>query len=114
MRLDIKKLRNPKKEINLHAHHPNYNETLSVIWVCPQCHKDIHYPNKKHPSKKEYIKKSPYKKHHKKFQPAPKRDIFLLKAKGLKNLGKSYGEIGKELNISKGTIYKWLNEVFYS
>ena len=25
-----------------HGHHSDYNEPFSVIWVCPQCHRDIH------------------------------------------------------------------------
>lgn len=27
---------------NIHAHHEDYSKPLSVIWLCPQHHKDIH------------------------------------------------------------------------
>ncbi len=26
----------------LNAHHPDYNEPLRVVWLCPSCHKRLH------------------------------------------------------------------------
>jgi hypothetical protein len=34
-----------QKSMRLDAHHEDYNKPLNVIWLCPQCHRDIH--NKK-------------------------------------------------------------------
>lgn len=34
------------KEILLEAHHPDYNQKDSVIWLCRKCHKAIHKLNK--------------------------------------------------------------------
>lgn len=31
----------PESE-NLHAHHPDYNKPLEVIWLCPSCHGKEH------------------------------------------------------------------------
>lgn len=30
----------------LHAHHPDYNEPLRVVWLCPSCHGLLHSSNK--------------------------------------------------------------------
>ena len=33
---------NCKIEGNLQGHHFDYNKPLSVIWLCPECHKNTH------------------------------------------------------------------------
>jgi len=30
------------KEDNIRAHHPDYSKPLEIIWVCRQCHREIH------------------------------------------------------------------------
>jgi hypothetical protein len=34
-----------RKNGRIEGHHPNYQEKLKVIWVCSQCHKDLHKPS---------------------------------------------------------------------
>jgi len=29
-----------------HAHHPNYKQPLSVIWLCAMCHQRLHHENR--------------------------------------------------------------------
>ncbi len=31
-----------KASPKIHGHHDNYNDRLSVIWLCPLCHKKVH------------------------------------------------------------------------
>ena len=30
---------------NIHAHHPDYNKPLDIVWLCQKCYADLH--NKK-------------------------------------------------------------------
>ena len=32
---------------NAQGHHPNYNEPLKVIWLCPKHHRELHEKNKR-------------------------------------------------------------------
>jgi len=91
-----------KQTAKVHGHHQDYNKKLEVIWVCPQCHKNIHHPNKTNAYQKKYPDGRP-----------SKRKVLLEHAIRLKESGLSYNKIGKSLNVSKGTIYKWLNKVNY-
>lgn len=38
------------QEAFLEAHHPNYNRPLDVVWLCKQCHENIHHLNEGHVS----------------------------------------------------------------
>lgn len=93
----------------VHGHHEDYSRPLEVIWVCPDCHKGLHHP---HRLPKRHIP-PPYKPHHKKYQPAPKRDKLLDKAKRLRQSGKSYRCIAVELGVTAATVFKWLNDTRY-
>ena len=102
-----------QKKARIEGHHSNYAEQLKIIWVCSQCHKNIHFPNKRYTSAKLYKRKPVSKPHHKKFQPAPKKNKLFEIAKKMRDKGISYNNISKELKISIGTAYKWLNPVLY-
>ena len=43
----------------LEMHHMNYDDPLSVVWICKQCHADLHYrngePKKKPPAAQLYL-----------------------------------------------------------
>ncbi|ADH03232.1 endonuclease [Bacillus phage W.Ph.] len=39
-----------KTEGPVEGHHEDYNKPLEVIWVCKQCHEDIHHLNEGHES----------------------------------------------------------------
>lgn len=79
-----------------HAHHHDYSSPLDIKWLCHKCHW-IEHGWVKSPSTKK----------------PTKRDEMLEVAVKLKGMDKSYGQIAKELGISKGTAYKWLNVVEY-
>jgi len=98
-----------KAEVPLHGHHEDYSKQLEVIWVCHNCHENIHHPNRKLPKPKQ----TPNKVWHKKYQPAPKREVNLAKAKELRESGSSYASIAKEIGASIGTVFKWLNDRQY-
>jgi hypothetical protein len=34
--------------LKLHAHHNDYSKPLKVYWVCPSCHRIIHFQENKH------------------------------------------------------------------
>jgi hypothetical protein len=31
----------------LHAHHPDYNRPMMVVWICPKCHIGHHGPRRR-------------------------------------------------------------------
>lgn len=97
------------------AHHHDYSKPLHAHWLCQPCHRKLHAIEKgqavggKH--KPKYA--GELWPHKKKYQPAPKRDFSLSKAKEMRLAGMSYRGIGKVLNFSEGQIYKWLNPKQY-
>lgn len=96
-----------------HAHHDDYHQPLVVRWLCALHHRQHHAKEagqKIHPVPQ--LRKMP-REGCKQFQPAPKRDLFSEQAKVLRASGHSYRAIAKTLNISAGTVFKWLNTVPY-
>jgi Homeodomain-like domain len=99
---------------NTHAHHEDYTEPLIVLWLCPLCHKKAHkkgrhvteprtYKSKPRPLKPRHLWKSNLRKY-----------AHLEIARAARAKGASYGEIAKLVGATRGTVYKWLNNVSYN
>lgn len=84
-----------------HAHHEDYSKPLEIKWLCHRCHWNEHGWIKE---EKENVKSRPWN---------TKIDQNLDKAKELRAMGFTYAKIAFELKATKGTIYKWLNDVDY-
>jgi len=91
-------------EVKTQAHHEDYSKPLEVVWLCAACHKKRHQELLGNPEPWHYVKKG---------RPTTKPKEYHEKAKELRLVGKSYLEISKELGVSKGTVYKWINDVAY-
>jgi Homeodomain-like domain len=89
------------------AHHEDYAKPLEVRWLCPVHHAETHgFKKPTLPKKAPWGKRTV-------FQPAPKRDELIEKVIDLRKEGLTYKRIAVELGVSKGTIYKWVNQTSY-
>ena len=98
----------------IHAHHDDYSKPYEIRWLCTVCHRKLHAKLQGQQLREPKEKKTPRKESHSHWQPSPKRDALLAKAQRLKSQGSSYRQIAKELSVSTGTVYKWLNNTEYS
>lgn len=96
--------------LKVQGHHEDYSKPLEVRWLCHKHHVDQHYPNGPTPRRSAYVPVPPDQR---KPRPAVKRDTFKAQAVGLAKQGQSYRQIGQLLQVSPGTVYKWLNAVNY-
>lgn len=96
-----------------HAHHSDYSKPLDVIWLCHNCHWQIHgWVNKAKAKTKAIVEDGP--KERARNTEKHKRYKLYEAALQMRNEGYEYREIAKVLNCSASTIYKCINKTKYS
>ena len=102
--------------IKVHGHHEDYAKPLEVIWLCSKHHRQLHAERDGKTARVDRPRKEPRKEPRpgkKQYQPPIKRHLLYQKAADLRSKGRSYREIGVALGLSKGTVYKWVNNTAY-
>jgi SPP1 gp7 family putative phage head morphogenesis protein len=75
----------------IYAHHPNYNKSKKVIWVCPSCHNLIHANNLRNETSVKVIKNVLKKKN--KFAESKAKSYLAYKTFKFKELGDFWDNI---------------------
>lgn len=88
------------------AHHDDYSKPLQVRWLCHDHHVETHHGS----TPKVRVNRNPrYRK------PSYHGQLPELAARAteMRREGKGYQEIATVLGVSKGTVYKWINQPKY-
>lgn len=111
------------------AHHRDHSKPMDITWLCPYCHRAVHsmqegkkiWPRdtpksereRERGKKRNYYRKKPPEEW-KKREPSLERLTKSAEAKKMRERGMTYPEIARSFGITKGTAYKWVNDVPYN
>lgn len=86
-----------------HAHHNDYSQPLLIEWLCHKCHWKRHGWIAREKTKSD-LPRTAWN---------VKKNTLSVLAMEYRNKGLSYSQIGQILNVSKGTVFKWINDPPY-